>query len=68
MASPKRPRKKTGARKKPLSTKQRAQRKYAARMKGVRKRATAARGGKGAIAKRQAATRLRRRLGLKKGA
>jgi hypothetical protein len=36
-------------------------------MRGVRKRAKKATGGKGRIAKRTAATKLRRKLGLKKG-
>ena len=50
-----------------LTPKQRAQRKYAASMKGVRSRAKTRRGGKGRVAKRSSATRLRRRLGLKAG-
>jgi hypothetical protein len=53
--------------KRPLTAKQLAQRKYAARMRTVRKRATATAGGKGRIAKRSPATRLRRELGLKPG-
>jgi hypothetical protein len=48
-----------------LSKKQLAQRKYAGKMGGIRKRATTAKGGKGRIAKRSAATSLRRKLGLK---
>jgi hypothetical protein len=48
-----------------LTKKQVAQRKYAARMKGVRKRAGKAKGGKGRIANRRVATKLRRELGLK---
>lgn len=50
-----------------LSKKQLAQRKYAASMKGVRKRAEKASGGKGKISKRGPATKLRRELGLKDG-
>lgn len=53
--------------KKALTPKQRAQRKYAAGMKQVRKRASKAKGGKGRIAKRGGATKLRRELGLKPG-
>ena len=52
---------------KKLTKKQLAQRKYAAQMKGVRKRAKKASGGKGRIAKRAPATKLRRKLGLKRG-
>jgi hypothetical protein len=48
-----------------LTKKQVAQRKYASRMKGVRKRAKKAAGGKGPIAKRRAAKSMRRKLGLK---
>jgi hypothetical protein len=48
-----------------LTKKQHAQRKYAAKMRGVRKRAKTTRGGKGRIAKRSTATRLRRKMGLK---
>lgn len=50
---------------KTLTAKQRAQRVYASRMRTVRKRATGARRGSGRIAKRAAATKLRRKLGLK---
>lgn len=50
-----------------LTPKQLAQRKYAARMRTVRKRATKASGGKGRIAQRSGATKLRRQLGLKPG-
>jgi hypothetical protein len=50
-----------------LTPKQLAQRKYAARMRTVRKRAKKASGGKGRIAKRSGATKLRRKLGLKAG-
>lgn len=50
-----------------LTKKQLAQRKYAASMKGVRKRAGQASGGKGKISKRGPATKLRRELGLKDG-
>lgn len=56
---------KKAAKKSSLSKKQVAQRKYASAMRGVRKRATGAKGGKGKIAKRGAATKLRRKLGLK---
>jgi len=50
-----------------LTPKQRAQRKYASAMRGVRARAKTAKGGKGRIAGRSGATRLRRSLGLNKG-
>lgn len=50
-----------------LTKKQLAQRKYAASMRGVRKRAKKRAGGKGRVAKRSSATKLRRKLGLKKG-
>lgn len=50
-----------------LTKKQLAQRKYAARMRTLRKRAKKRAGGKGLVSKRSSATRLRRRLGLKKG-
>ncbi len=50
-----------------LTKKQLAQRKYAASMRGVRKRAKKASGGKGRVSKRSGATKLRRKLGLKKG-
>ncbi|MEA3136158.1 MAG: hypothetical protein QOJ26_1489 [Thermoplasmata archaeon] len=50
-----------------LTKKQLAQRKYASRMRSVRKRAKKAARGKGRIAKRSSATKLRRKLGLKKG-
>lgn len=50
-----------------LTAKQRAQRKYAAGMRTVRARAKTAKGGKGRIAKRTTATKLRRKLGLKPG-
>jgi predicted enzyme related to lactoylglutathione lyase len=50
-----------------LTPKQRAQRKYAAQMRTVRARAKTAKGGKGRIADRSGATKLRRQLGLKKG-
>jgi hypothetical protein len=50
-----------------LTAKQLAQRKYAARMRTVRKRAKTTAGGKGRIAKRSPATKLRRKLGLKPG-
>lgn len=48
-----------------LTEKQLAQRKYAGSMGGIRKRAKKASGGKGPIAKRSSATKLRRELGLK---
>lgn len=48
-----------------LTKKQLAQRKYASRMRTVRTRASRRTGGKGRIAKRTAATTLRRKLGLK---
>lgn len=50
-----------------LTKKQLAQRKYAASMRTLRKRAKKASGGKGRVAKRSSATRLRRKLGLKPG-
>ena len=53
--------------KKALTPKQKAQRKYAASMRGVRKRAKTTSGGKGRLAKRSSATKLRRKLGLKPG-
>jgi hypothetical protein len=53
--------------KKALSRKQVAQRKYAGSMTGLRKRAKKAKGGKGRVAKRSSATKLRRKLGLKAG-
>lgn len=56
-----------GKRSSKLTPKQRAQRKYAAGMKQVRARAKTAKGGKGRIAKRSGATKLRRDLGLKPG-
>jgi len=52
-------------RKSTLTKKQLAQRKYAGRMSGVRKRAKKAGGGKGRISKRRAATGMRKRMGLK---
>ena len=50
-----------------LSRKQLNQRRYAASMRGLRKRAKKATGGRGRVAKRSSATRLRRKLGLKAG-
>lgn len=50
-----------------LSPKQLAQRKYARGMQSVRSRAKTAKGGKGRIAGRSAATKMRRGLGLKPG-
>lgn len=51
--------------KRKLSPAQKAQRKYASAMRGVRTRAKAARRGKGAVKLRSAARNLRRKLGLK---
>jgi hypothetical protein len=62
-----RKRAKRAKKKSKLTKKQLAQRKYAASMRGVRKRAKKTSGGKGRIAKRSSATKLRRKLGLKKG-
>ena len=59
--------KKRAKKKSKLTKKQLAQRKYAASMRGVRKRAKKTAGGKGRVAKRSSATKLRRKLGLKKG-
>jgi hypothetical protein len=50
-----------------LTKKQLAQRKYAASMRGLRKRAKKKSGGKGRVAKRSSATKMRRKLGLKPG-
>ena len=50
-----------------LTKKQLAQRKYASRMRVLRKRAKKTAGGKGRVAKRSSATRMRRKLGLKAG-
>lgn len=50
-----------------LTKKQLAQRKYAASVRGLRKRAKKASGGKGRVTKRSSATKLRRKLGLKAG-
>jgi hypothetical protein len=55
------------AKKSTLTKKQLNQRKYAARMRTLRKRAKKRSGGKGRVAKRSSATTLRRKLGLKKG-
>ena len=49
-----------------LTRKQLNQRKYAARMRTLRKRAKKAKGGKGRVAKRSSAAKLRRKLGIKK--
>ena len=62
-----RKRAKKSAKRSKLTKKQLAQRKYASRMRVVRKRAKTTSGGKGRIAKRSSATRLRRKLGLKSG-
>jgi hypothetical protein len=56
-----------GKKKAKLTPKQLAQRKYAGSMSGVRKRAKKSTGGKGRVAKRAGATKLRRKLGLKSG-
>jgi hypothetical protein len=50
-----------------LTKRQHAQRKYAAAMRTVRKRAKKTTGGRGRIAKRKTATTLRRRLGVRAG-
>lgn len=50
-----------------LSEKQLAQRKYASQMRVVRERAGDSAGGKGPIADREAASKLRRKFGLKRG-
>ena len=60
------PPRKKGRKGKKLTAKQLAQRKYASRMRGVRARAHKTRRGRGRIANRSAATRLRRKLGVKK--
>jgi len=54
-----------GKKKKKLTKKQLAQRKYASAMRGVRTRAKRTGKGSGRIAKRPAATKLRRKMGLK---
>ncbi|HEV8361211.1 MAG TPA: hypothetical protein VGR28_12235 [Candidatus Thermoplasmatota archaeon] len=48
-----------------LTVKQLAQRKYAAKMRGVRARAKTTKGGTGRIKARSTASTLRRRLGLR---
>jgi hypothetical protein len=53
------------AKKSKLTKKQLAQRKYASRVRTIRKRAKKTKGGKGRISKRASATKLRRKLGLK---
>ena len=53
--------------KKKLTAKQLAQRKYAGSMAGVRRRAKKSSGGKGRVAKRSSAAKLRRKLGIKSG-
>jgi hypothetical protein len=50
-----------------LTKRQLNQRKYAARMRTLRKRAKKRAGGKGRVAKRSSATAMRRKLGLKPG-
>lgn len=54
-----------GKKKKKLTAKQLAQRKYASAMRGVRARARKAGKGTGRVAKRPAAKRMRRKMGLK---
>ncbi len=61
MAARKRAKKKSKLTKKQLN-----QRKYAARMRTLRKRAKKRAGGKGRVAKRSSAAKLRRKLGIKK--
>jgi hypothetical protein len=61
------PARKSAKGKKKLTAKQLAQRKYASRMRSVRKRAHKAKRGRGRIANRSAATKLRKKLGVKKG-
>lgn len=58
---------KKSAKRSKLTKKQLNQRKYAARMRTLRTRAKKRAGGKGRVAKRSSATKLRRKLGLKKG-
>lgn len=69
MAAPKRAKKasRKTTKKSKLSKKQLAQRKYAAQVRVLRQRAKKTAGGKGRIAKRSSATKLRRKLGLKAG-
>jgi hypothetical protein len=50
-----------------LTTKQKAQRKYASQMRAVRGRAATTARGRGRIETRRAATTLRRKYGLKSG-
>lgn len=50
-----------------LTKKQSNQRRYASAMRGIRKRARQRRGGRGRIADRPAASKLRKQLGLKAG-
>ena len=54
-----------GRKKKKLTKKQVAQRKYAAGMRTLRKRASKRTGGKGRVANRSSARTLRRKYGLK---
>jgi hypothetical protein len=58
---------KKSAKRSKLTRKQLNQRRYAASMRGLRKRAKKRTGGKGRVAKRSSATRMRRKLGLKAG-
>ena len=64
MPAAKRARKPAKKAKSKLTKKQLAQRKYAATMKGIRKRAKTTSRGKGLIKKRSAASTLRKKLGL----
>ena len=57
---------KSAKKKSKLTKKQLNQRKYAARMRTLRKRAKKRAGGKGRVASRTSAARLRRKLGIKK--
>jgi hypothetical protein len=59
-------RKVTKRKKTKLTKKQLAQRRYASAMRGVRSRAKGSAGGRGRVAKRAGAKKLRRKLGLKR--
>ena len=67
MAARKRAKRAKTAKRSKLTRKQVNQRKYAARMRTLRKRAKKRAGGKGRVAKRSSATAMRRKLGLKPG-
>lgn len=54
-----------GPKKKKLTKKQLAQRKYAGAMRGARTRAAKASGGKGRMRKRSGPAQMRKKLGLK---